>query len=100
MVRDQSATVVLEGEHTLAAFVEAVTADECAVPDEERAFGVPEIAQDVRAADSLQEIVELLEHELQLRAVGRVDRDELAARTARGGLRVDHHHHGLVAQEL
>ena len=64
VVRDQPALVVLEGEHPLAGRRQAVPADEGAVPDEERAFAVAQIAQDVRAADASEDLVELLEHEL------------------------------------
>src|SRR5690242_2782414 len=79
-IRNEPAGRVLDGQDALAGLGQAVPLGEGAVPDEQWAVGVPEVAEDVRAADAHELLVELLEHELELRLVGRIDGDEFAAR--------------------
>lgn len=91
---------VLDGQHRFAVLTQAPPRRETAVADEERAFAVAEVAEDVGPFDALEQLVEFLQGELELSVVQGVDRHKLATGPAGCGLGVQHRHDRPVAQEL
>lgn len=99
-VGNEPSLIILDRQNPLTARVHAMTFREGPVPDEERAVAVPQVAENVRTVDAAQRAVQLLQDELQLVGIGRIDGHELAARSAKGGLGVEHHHDRSAAEEL
>ena len=87
-VRDQHAVGALDGQLQLAGGADAPALGKAPVPNVERPRRPAEIAQDVWAGLTIEQVSQLDEHGLELRFVGRVDGDELAAGPAVGVLRV------------
>jgi hypothetical protein len=98
-VRDQRPGRVGDGRLDTAVH-DAVPAGEAAVADVQRAVAQAEVAEDVRAGLTVDQVTELPADDFQLGFVAGIDRDELSARTAPGVFGVAHQQGRAAVDEL